>query len=211
MKFNEGFIKSIGNRVNVIRVLRYFDANTEENRGNGFKEFIEKNNIIKVPFEIEEEGRSYYLKDYKEIEKKEINFRSDTKENTRYPRSPTGSVRSTYTTGTVVPDEFLSKMNEIYESFNSEKVKKSEIKELYEKTIEKKEKLKKENKELNERIREVELENEKLKNKMKKYKNEPELFFDKLKEKYEDIVDIVIYTKPKKNRVRKHIANGKIY
>ena len=193
MEFNDRFVKSIGERVNVLAISRYLNLNNEERRGEGFKEYMIKNKIIKESFDIEKEGMSYYLKDYKEIEQKKINFRKDTKEERRYPNSPTGSVRSTYTTTTVIPEEYLSKINEIYDNLNSEKEKENKMREL------------------EERNRELEDEVKRLKKKIKNYKENPDKFFDKLKRIYDEIVEIVIYTKPKKNKVKKHIANGKIY
>src|SRR5680860_1094465 len=100
-KFNEEFVYSEGEQVNIIQILKILKINSEESRGSNFKEWTIKNKVIKEPFDIETDGRTYYLKDYKERNKKTIKFNRIN--------SPTRSVMSggtIGTIGTIIPEDF---------------------------------------------------------------------------------------------------------
>lgn len=122
-------------KVKIVKILIYLDVNGEEYGGQNFKNWAIKNLKIKEPVEIEKEERSYYLKNYKELDSKNNN-----------------------------------NVNLIYENIK-----------------------------IREKIEELE-------NNINKEIENPEIFFKKLKEKYVEIVDVVIYTK-----IKKEIINGKIY
>ena len=69
--FKEGFVYSEGDKVNVIDYLK---VTNDEAKGKHFKTWGVENNLFEDDTIIEHEGRSYYLLDYKEKNKKIVDF-----------------------------------------------------------------------------------------------------------------------------------------
>jgi hypothetical protein len=73
-KFNEEFKKQEGEKINIIKVLTYLKIEEEGAKGKNFKKWATENNIIGEEEEVENEGRSYYLKNYTEKNNRNVNF-----------------------------------------------------------------------------------------------------------------------------------------
>lgn len=208
--FNDNFIYSKGDRVNVLTILKKYNLVNDDSIYENFKDWIIENQIIELPFEIEKDGRNTYLKDYKE--KVQVKFSESVKNKSRGPSSPTASVGSRYSSATTLPEDLMNKMTILESKFDKK------IKEEYEILHEKREKTKAENIELKKELENLKKELESKNKKILKLKSEkkyniknPENFFDKLKEEYPKIVDIEIKTQPKKNKMRMYIENGEFY